>query len=91
MVKHVQATAVKLSSQFAAEGLTLRLADNGTGFAPPDQPHDLAAAGHFGLMGMRERALLYGGHLSIKSAPGQGATLVAWLPFPADPGGYGDP
>ena len=35
----------------------------------------------FGLMGMRERALLYGGQLTITSSPGQGATITARLPL----------
>jgi signal transduction histidine kinase len=45
------------------------------------QPADLARQGHFGLMGMRERALLYGGQLTITSAPGQGAAITARLPL----------
>jgi len=32
-------------------------------------------------MGMRERALLYGGQLTIASAPGQGTTITARLPL----------
>jgi signal transduction histidine kinase len=55
--------------------------DDGVGFIPPEQPTDLARQGHFGLMGMYERALLYGGQLTIASAPGQGATITARLPL----------
>jgi signal transduction histidine kinase len=32
-------------------------------------------------MGMRERAMLYGGHLTIVSTPGRGTTITAWLPI----------
>lgn len=83
VVQHAQATATALAIEFQADDLILRLEDDGVGFIAPEQPHELAATGHFGLMGMRERVLLYGGRLSIKSAPGQGTTLIAWLPFPA--------
>jgi len=55
--------------------------DDGRGFTPPEQPADLVHQGHFGLMGMRERALLYGGQLTIASAPGQGTTITARLPL----------
>lgn len=78
---HAQARSVSLVVAFAAEGLTLTIRDDGQGFTPPDQPADLARQGHFGLMGMRERAMLYGGHLTIISAPGTGGTTItAWLP-----------
>ena len=30
-------------------------------------------------MGMRERALLYGGQLTVASSPGQGATITVCL------------
>jgi signal transduction histidine kinase len=65
---------------FGAETLTLIVRDDGVGFTPPDQPADLARRGHFGLMGMHERSLLYGGQLVITSAPGAGATIEAHLP-----------
>jgi signal transduction histidine kinase len=45
-----------------------------------EQPADLAPNGQFGLMGMRERVLLYGGKLTIVSAPGQGAEITAHRP-----------
>ena len=35
---------------------------------------------HFGVGGMRERALLAGGDLSVESAPGEGCVISAWVP-----------
>jgi len=55
--------------------------DDGVGFTPPEQPADLVQQGHFGLMGMHERALLYGGQLTLASAPGEGTTVRARLPI----------
>ena len=77
---HAEAQVVNVNVEFAAEGVTLTVQDDGRGFVPPDQPADLVRDGHFGLMGMRERAMLYGGHLTIVSAPGRGTTITAWLP-----------
>lgn len=78
---HAAASRVDVAVDFAADGVTLIVHDDGRGFTPPDQPADLARNGHFGLMGMRERAMLYGGRLTITSAPGQGTSIEAWLPI----------
>lgn len=79
---HAQAHNVWLDVTFDPEHLTLVVRDDGVGFSPPEQPADLVHQGHFGLMGMRERALLYGGQLTIVSSPGQGATITARLLLP---------
>ena len=78
---HARAGNAWVEVTFAAETLTLTVRDDGIGFTPPEQPANLARQGHFGLMGMRERALLYGGQLTITSGPGQGATIAARLPL----------
>ncbi len=46
------------------------------GFDPRQVPR-----GHFGLEGMRERARLFGGELTVKSAAGEGTRIVAELPL----------
>jgi signal transduction histidine kinase len=78
---HAAASEASVGVEFDAAELRLSIRDDGRGFAPPAQPTDLARDGHFGLMGMRERALLYGGKLTIESAPGQGTTIRASLPL----------
>jgi signal transduction histidine kinase len=78
---HAAARQATLTVEFGERELRLAVRDDGRGFTPPDQPADLARDGHFGLMGMRERALLYGGKLTIESAPGQGTTICASLPL----------
>ncbi|MCL4507603.1 MAG: histidine kinase [Chloroflexi bacterium] len=78
---HAQARNAWLDVTFSPEHLTLVVRDDGVGFTPPEQPADLVHQGHFGLMGMRERALLYGGQLTITSAYGQGAIITARLPL----------
>jgi signal transduction histidine kinase len=84
VVRHAKATTAQVRVEFSDEGLTLTVEDNGVGFAVPDTPHTLARDGHFGLMGMRERALRFGGHLSLRSQPGEGTTVVVYLSYPPD-------
>lgn len=78
---HAGASEAAVTVEFDERELRLTVRDDGRGFIPPDQPADLARNGHFGLMGMRERALLYGGKLTIESAPGQGTAIRAALPL----------
>ena len=80
-VRHGQPDFIVLHLTFGEEGVVLTVEDNGAGFVPPERPSDLALQGHFGLVGMYERATRLGGHLSIRSAPGAGTTIVAFLPY----------
>ena len=81
VVRHAGAQAAWLTVIFAPHGLTLRVRDDGCGFEPPVNPADLAPAGHFGLMGIRERALLFAGHMQVRSSPSHGTTLEVFLPL----------
>jgi signal transduction histidine kinase len=58
----------------------LTVVDDGAGFDVPDDLDELAGGRHFGVGGMRERALLAGGDLSVESAPGEGCVISAWVP-----------
>jgi len=80
IVRHAAAKSAVLTVTFAQKGLHLWLKDDGIGFEPPVNPADMATEGHFGLMGIHERALLYGGWLTIHSAPGSGTELEIFLP-----------
>ena len=53
------------------------IADDGAGFDVHSAP-----AGHYGLRGMRERALALGGGLTVDSEIGRGATLSYKIPLP---------
>ncbi|MEI8165635.1 MAG: sensor histidine kinase [Chloroflexales bacterium] len=66
------ANAQTLTVQLRCDGgVTLRVGDDGCGF----DPQQAEAAGHFGLAGMRERAQLVGGELTVISQPGHGTTI----------------
>jgi two-component system sensor histidine kinase UhpB len=55
-------------------GVELRVKDDGRGFAFDEAEHGL------GIAGMRERALLVGGELTIESRPGHGTTVRLTVP-----------
>lgn len=81
VVKHARASQIILALDIGASDLTLRISDNGIGFRVPDRPTYLAQDGHFGLLGMKERALLHGGTIHIHSDAGKGTSVLVRLPL----------
>jgi PAS domain S-box-containing protein len=77
--RHAQASAVAIHIAADARQLRLSVRDNGRG-APPEA---FEAPTAYGVMGMRERALHFGGQVSIDSRPGQGVTFALLLPVAA--------
>lgn len=81
IAKHASATRVTIRLEFEPHALRLRIDDDGVGF---DQAH-VPADGHFGLMGMTERAKRLAGGLVVQSTPGRGTRLTVEIPLqPAD-------
>jgi signal transduction histidine kinase len=78
--RHAHASAVKVRLRTLGGRAVLTVADDGDGFDAPDDVEDLARGRHFGVVGMRERAQLAGGDLSVESAPGEGCVLSVWVP-----------
>jgi signal transduction histidine kinase len=81
---HAQATWLHVELIFDPEGITLRVEDDGIGFDNPSHPYELAQQGHYGLLGMQERAQLHGGKVHIESEPGKGTTIEVWLAAPSE-------
>ena len=81
VVKHAAATAVRVRLSFGARGLRLSVKDDGRGFTA--DPNFQGYGGHWGLLGMRERAARVRGKLSVRSASGQGTELVLLVPYAA--------
>jgi signal transduction histidine kinase len=74
--KHARTTSAALVLDFRApERVCLSVIDHGAGAA-----EGKATAGGFGLVGLRERALLLGGAVRIRTAPGAGFTLEVEVP-----------
>jgi len=82
--KHAGAAHLRVDLATAADGVMVRVHDDGAGFVPEratPQP------GHLGLLTMVERAELGGGWARIVSEPGRGTTIECWLPASEDPAG----
>ena len=78
---HAKASQLTVRLSFAAQQLTLTVRDDGAGFTPPQQMDQFAREGHFGLLGLHERAELINARLSIRSAPGEGTEVLIELPL----------
>jgi signal transduction histidine kinase len=81
ITRHAHAETATMSIDFSPSTVTLKVEDDGVGFNMPDSPAEYAAKGHFGLLGLHERAELIGAVLSIKSSAGNGSSLMVTLPL----------
>ena len=82
--RHAHATRVRIEFDTGEDAaFHLRLADNGVGLPPATAPEDLAETGHFGLLGMAERAASLGGRLRLGRSPLGGAEIHLHAPLPA--------
>ncbi len=78
--KHAAATEVEVLLTCTPDsGLQLTIADNGRGFDTSAMSSPSSKAG-LGLLNMRERAELLGGHLAIETSPGKGCRVTLSLP-----------
>ncbi len=85
VVRHAEASEVRLTLRAEGRQLILEVADNGHGFAPPlpvaaeDPPRRIG--GH-GIPNLRARATQLHGSLTLTSTPGQGTVLRLAIPLP---------
>ena len=75
VVRHAQASQTKLEIEFTPQTVTVLIEDNGQGFTPPESMAEIAPQGHFGLLGLHERAELIGAALEIQSTLGAGTRI----------------
>ncbi len=86
VARHAKATSVRANIRMEGKNLLLEIKDNGVGISPGVED----AKDSFGIIGMRERALVFGGMFEIRGAKGEGTTIVLRLPLEetlADGGG----
>ena len=76
IARHARAKNVTLHLTSNNDGLVIEICDDGVGFDPA-----AVEAGHYGLLGMRERIRLAGGRLEVQSAPGKGTCIVIRFPL----------
>jgi signal transduction histidine kinase len=77
-VVHGAPSGIEVRLSFEPSAIRLDIHDDGCGFEPA--PH-LAASGHFGILGMRERMEQIGGSFDVASSPGSGTRITARLPL----------
>jgi signal transduction histidine kinase/ligand-binding sensor domain-containing protein len=85
-VKHSGArnieVTLKPSSKLGSGGIFLSVADDGAGCEPSEHGH--LKPGHYGLIGMKERAAQIGAGFSFDSAPGRGTIVSVLAPAPVE-------
>jgi signal transduction histidine kinase len=77
VIRHANASRIRIHLDYGRNKLQFAIEDNGTGFTLDD-----ANAGGFGLNGIRERVLTVGGTVQITSSPGMGTRLAVETPLP---------
>jgi signal transduction histidine kinase len=76
VVRHADAQRADVRLASADGGVTLAVADDGRGVNGDPSANS-------GLLGMRERITELGGRLRVRTAPGEGFHIEAWLPATA--------
>jgi signal transduction histidine kinase len=76
--RHADATTLAISVSSTADGLRVRVADDGRGFDPARMTSSGSAG--FGLVSMDERARALGGEMRLESRPGAGTVVELALP-----------
>jgi PAS domain S-box-containing protein len=77
VVRHAQASSIRIHMGMAAGGLVLEVCDNGRGISASA----LANPNSLGLLGMRERVAQWGGDVLIRGTEGMGTTVTVRLPL----------
>jgi len=77
IVRHANASRVKIELLEFKNNLILEITDNGKGITQNQikDPHSL------GILGMKERALIFGGNVIIKSSMESGTTVIVEIPL----------
>jgi signal transduction histidine kinase len=77
IIRHAKATRVDVRLAQEGDALVLTVKDNGRGISE----EEIANTRSIGLVGMRERATLVGGEITLQGAPGQGTTMTLRVPL----------
>ena len=77
--RHAAARHIDLEIEYARQGLSVRVADDGSGFDVTALTHDTPGK-HFGLTGLRERARKIRSQLEVSSRPGSGTEVQLDVP-----------
>jgi signal transduction histidine kinase len=76
IVHHAEATHAQVVIIYSGSSIRVEVHDDGKGFNVPGNTSELPGKGHFGLLGLHERAELINAKLEIKSVRGKGTTVL---------------
>ncbi|HUC83758.1 MAG TPA: sensor histidine kinase [Candidatus Acidoferrales bacterium] len=79
VARHARADRVEVSIQKVSAGVCMKIKDDGKSF-PVEQVLRSTGSKRLGLLGMRERLEMVGGHFDVESIPGRGTTVIAQIP-----------
>lgn len=77
VARHAKATGVNIRLKEDTDNIILEVEDDGRGITDKEIYH----ARSLGLLGMRERALLFGGEINIRGRQGEGTTVTVCIPI----------
>ena len=80
VAQHAHASVVSVSIRKIPDPVLMEIADNGKSFDVEGTLHARRPK-RLGLLSMRERLEMVGGSFSVESAPGEGTTIRAQIPF----------
>jgi signal transduction histidine kinase len=80
IARHAQASHGEVHLTFDPGAVVLTVTDDGRGFDVPESPIDIVSEGHYGLLGLFERADMVGGYLTIQSETNQGTRITITIP-----------
>jgi signal transduction histidine kinase len=81
ITRHAQAESAAISLVYQPDEVLLTITDDGRGFEVSDNLTEFSTNGHFGLLGICERAELIGAKINIQSEKGKGSQLYIQLPL----------
>ena len=79
VLQHAGATHLDIQVQYEIKRLRMQIQDNGVGLS--SDMADAIPAGHFGVIGMRERTQAIGGVFTMSSLPAEGTKITVELPL----------
>jgi signal transduction histidine kinase len=79
-VKHAGASQIEVSLESKPGAMAITVKDDGSGF--PREDAASPGPGHYGIIGMKERASQIGGFLDLVTQPGAGTAITLTLPDP---------
>lgn len=84
VAQHAGATTAKVGLLYDEDGVVVTVEDDGKGFDVDETFRGAEDRGHFGVVGMRERAEAASGHLVVRSEPGKGSIVRASIPYASE-------